>query len=252
MGRQKIGECMNKECFVKKGTSQSAALYPAHRHCGVTNAAADTPSLVIPEICSPGYSEGRKSGFTLLELLVVVLIIGILASIALPQYRKAVERSKSAQAITLLKSVYQAAKAYQLANGNWPEDFNSLALDIPFTGHVNAARATGGHFKPGLSNEDWSIQLQAPMAIESVANGSGVFITRISGPYAGGAFAIYAKWPTRTTNLPPDQIVCKESTHPSDYAEVGKFKKNYGDYCRKILKGTPIGSGSADHYFALP
>lgn len=72
----------------------------------------------------------RLGGFTLIELLVVVLIIGILAAIAVPQYTKAVEKARIAEAISTGRSLVNAIKVAQLANGG-PVTWDMLDIEPP-------------------------------------------------------------------------------------------------------------------------
>ena len=73
----------------------------------------------------------NKKGFTLIELLVVVLIIGILAAIALPQYFRAVERSRATEALSILGSLATAMERSRLVTGEYPTGANAFdELDI--------------------------------------------------------------------------------------------------------------------------
>ena len=70
-------------------------------------------------------------GFTLLELLVVVLIIGILAAIALPQYQMAVAKSKFATLKNNVRALYEAEQRYYLLHGTYALTNEGLDIDLP-------------------------------------------------------------------------------------------------------------------------
>lgn len=77
----------------------------------------------------------NKKGFTLIEMLVVVLIIGILAAVALPQYFKAVEKSRSTEALSIMGSISAAMERARLVSvdNTYPTTLSTLDIEIANT-----------------------------------------------------------------------------------------------------------------------
>ncbi len=71
-----------------------------------------------------------KKGFTLIEMLIVVLIIGILVTLVFPQYMRSLEKSRYSEAAELLRSIYTAEQRYALEHSGYAEDFDDLYLDF--------------------------------------------------------------------------------------------------------------------------
>ena len=181
-----------------------------------------------------------RRGFTLIELLVVVLIIGILASVAVPQYKMAVEKSKATQALTLLKSIGQAAEEYHLANGTELTSFDELSLDIPWTGHTQVRPLA----QESWSNAEWALEIEHAPNVGVV----NIPMTRLTGKYQGAGFLIGIQ--TTSGHSSSLEIRCFERKSGAAFTFDPSLSE--GEYCVKLMKGTFAEETSVTRIYTLP
>ncbi|EOX1814413.1 type IV pilin protein [Vibrio cholerae] len=76
------------------------------------------------------YKNKQQQGFTLIELMIVVAIIGVLAAIAVPAYKDYVTKSEVASAVASLKSIITPAELYYQEQGAFPAQGSDIGIDL--------------------------------------------------------------------------------------------------------------------------
>jgi len=124
----------------------------------------------------------NKQAFTLIELLVVVLIIGILAAVALPQYQRAVDKSRAMKYIQVLQGIRRVLDVYYLANGSYTYDLTLLDVDY----------SAGCTLAQGASKNEWVCPDGFFIDIVKDGTGGGVARATLCPGHNTGSTACYA------------------------------------------------------------
>ena len=113
----------------------------------------------------------NRAGFTLLELLMVVIIIGILTSIALPQYIRVSERARASEAMIILSAIRSSEMRYRAEDSGNSVTTNLNLLDVD----------TPGFGAPASNTWNYSANATHAIATRSMANGGLIYQNLSSG-----------------------------------------------------------------------
>jgi prepilin-type N-terminal cleavage/methylation domain-containing protein len=75
----------------------------------------------------------NRKGFTLIELMIVVVIIGILAALAIPRFMKSTSKAKQSEARQILKQIYTMQHTYRQANTTYGDAGLASTAGVAFT-----------------------------------------------------------------------------------------------------------------------
>ena len=123
-----------------------------------------------------------KKGFTLLELIIVIIIIGVLATLGFTQYTKVIEKGRTAEAKAILGSIRTAQQAYYLEWGAYTGAIGDLSIDAP------TACATTHYYSYSVASSTASAtRCTASGKTPNATGGYGVTLNYANGTWGGTA-----------------------------------------------------------------
>jgi prepilin-type N-terminal cleavage/methylation domain-containing protein len=101
------------------------------------------------------HGAARPFGFTLVEIMITVVIIGLLAAMAIPTVKRVQRRSRDARFISDIRTFAEAFEVYAMKTGAWPPDANRSVVPNGMSGEFRNADWTGRNSLGGVWDWDY-------------------------------------------------------------------------------------------------
>ncbi len=107
-----------------------------------------------------------KGGFSLVELTIVVVILGVLAMMGVPRYQKVVERAKAAEAFTYLAQIEGAQERHNARTGQYATTLSKLDISMKNPNHFSVG---------GFTSYNWQTQWEMRLTRRGASSGFGAY-----------------------------------------------------------------------------
>ena len=129
----------------------------------------------------------KRSGFTLLELIIVIVVIGVLASIALPRYIRIAEKGRAAEAKNILSAIRGAQIRYAAQYASYTSAVANLDLNLPAAKYFTCIALAGS---TNLADETAALGRCTRQTLDNPNMGSYILNISMGGNISGDAVGL--------------------------------------------------------------